>query len=203
MMTEHATAAQDEPVAVVDDFLSAAECTRLLAQAKAGEWVASSIVEPDGTSRLTGGGRRSGSLILPACSRWATAKLRDVETRLSTRFGIEARNLEPWQFTRYRRGDFFDYHLDCGAWADHPSGERKRTILIVLEQPLRGGATHFRALGKTIRPLVGRLVVWHNLLPTGRCNYAMIHSGRPVWQGRKTILTTWERQRPYRIGEDT
>jgi prolyl 4-hydroxylase len=102
--------------------------------------------------------------------------------------------------SRYRRGDIFDYHLDCGSWSEHPSGERRRTILIVIEAPLRGGATHFRALNQTIQPHLGRLVVWRNLLPTGNCNHAMIHSGRAVWQGQKTILTTWERERPFISG---
>ena len=194
---EAAIGANDELVVVVDDFLPPTDCRRLLSEAHAGKWVGSAVMAANGTSTIAAGGRRSDSLVLPAYGKWAAAKLRTIELELAARFGIEQYNLEPWQMIRYRRGDWFDYHLDCGAWAGHPSGERRRTVLIVLEQPSRGGATHFRALAKTLRPLTGRLIVWRNLLPTGKCNHAMIHSGRPVWQGRKTILTTWERQRPY------
>jgi prolyl 4-hydroxylase len=125
------------------------------------------------------------------------AWLRAAETRLAQQSDIRTQCLEPWQMTRYRRGTSYDYHLDCGAWARHPSGERQRTVMLVIQAPRQGGATHFRALARTVRPIVGRLVVWRNLLPNGDCDHAMIHSGRPVWQGCKTILTTWERQRPY------
>jgi len=181
-----------ELITVVDDFLSAADCDGLLAEAAAGTWADSTIARHDGTVVMGGGhGRRSTSQGVES------PRLEAIEARLHGLFDIDARHLEPWQMTRYRRGDFFDYHLDCGSFADQPAGERRRTVMIILEPPKRGGATHFRALGKTVRPLRGRLLVWHNLLPTGLCNYAMIHSGRPVWQGRKTILTTWERERPY------
>jgi prolyl 4-hydroxylase len=123
--------------------------------------------------------------------------MRRVELSLADLLCLDLKSLEPWQMIRYRRAGAYDYHLDCGAWSGHPSGERAQTVMLILEQPKRGGATHFRALARTIRPLAGRLVVWRNLLPNGACNHAMIHSGRPVWQGRKTILITWERQHPY------
>lgn len=181
-----------ELITIVDDFLPAGDCDALLAEAAGGQWAGSMIALHDGTVVAgAGNGRRSRSQFLDS------PRLRAIEQRLSGLFDVSARHLEPWQMTRYQRGDFFDYHLDCGTFADQPSGERRRTIMIILEQPKRGGATHFRALGKTVRPQRGRLLVWNNLLPTGSCNYAMIHSGRPVWQGRKTILTTWERERPY------
>ena len=181
-------------ILVVDDFLPAADCARLLDEQKRGQWI-DSVVANAGGGAMTGGGRHSESLVLSGYSGRADALLRRIERRLAQLAGIRPTHLEPWQMTRYRRGERYDYHVDCGV--RHPSGERVRTILIVLEQPARGGATHFRALGRTVRPCVGRLVAWSNLLPNGRCNHAMIHSGRPVWQGRKTILTTWEHVRPY------
>jgi hypothetical protein len=127
----------------------------------------------------------------------ARALLGTLERRLAADWGSRPGHLETWQMSRYRRGDYFDYHLDCGAYGRHPSGERERTFLVVLEAPAQGGSTHFRALGLTVRPVPGRLIVWRNLLPSGRCDHGMVHSGRPVWQGRKTILTTWEHERPF------
>ena len=194
---EIALGAADNTITIVDDFVSPADCRRMLEEVMRGEWIGSTVAGARGGSVARSRGRRSSSLVLPAYSEWAQAWLREIERRLAATLAIEPRNLEPWQMTRYRRADGYDYHLDCGDWARDPSGERRCTILIVLEQPTRGGATHFRALRRTIRPVAGRLVVWCNLLPTGRCNHAIIHAGRPVWQGRKTILTTWERQRPY------
>ena len=186
----------DALITVVDRFVPAGECRRMLDEAMHGEWVRSAVEAPRGHA-LTDGGRRSDALLLPSYSEWAAAWLRRTERRLATLLQVDPARLEPWQMVRYRRGGFYDYHIDCGAWSRHPSGERARTVLIVLQEPVRGGATHFRALARSIRPATGRLIAWRNLLSTGRCNHAMIHSGRPVWQGCKTILTTWERQRPY------
>ena len=183
-------------ISVVDHFVTARDCRRLLNETTRGEWMRSGVEGVPDLGRATTG-RLSESLLLPSYSSWASEWMRAMERRLAALLQVDPCRLEPWQITRYRRGGLYDYHLDCGAWSRHPSGERARTVMIILEAPVRGGATHFRALARTIRPVPGRLVLWRNLLATGGCNHAMIHSGRPVWQGCKTILTTWERQRPY------
>lgn len=185
------------PVTVIDAFVPVTECARILAEAELGIWIGSDV-EGEVDWGAGGSGRTSQSLVLGGgFGPWATRWLRRIEQKLHDRLHVDPQCLEPWQMTRYRRGEAYDYHLDCGAWKRHPSGERARSIMLVLEQPACGGATHFRAQALTIRPRVGRLVVWRNLLPGGACNHAMIHSGRPVWRGRKTILITWERQRRY------
>lgn len=188
---------EENAVVAIENFLSLDECQRLLDASTCGEWTLSEVAHIGGRYRNAASGRRSDSLVLPAFGQRAASVLGRINRRLNRAFGIQVSHLEPWQMVRYRHGDTYDYHLDAGAWRRHPSGERHRTILIVLERPIRGGATHFRALNQTFLPEIGRLLVWKNLLPTGKCNHAMIHSGRPVWQGRKTILTTWEHERPY------
>lgn len=190
------TSESSGPVIVIDNFVSRIECERMLAEAGRGAWLRSRV-ESAGRRSPAGRERTSDSLFLPSFSPPVVRWLRVLEERLGDAVGIHVERLEPWQVTRYGRGTRYDYHLDCGAWRRHPSGERARTVMIVLQAPKRGGATHFRALGTTVRPVRGRLIVWSNLLPSGRCNYAMIHAGRPVWQGIKVIMTTWERQRAY------
>jgi hypothetical protein len=186
----------DNLVVVSDDFLSESDCENLLSMGETGEWLPSTVKLADGRT-ASSSGRRCMSLYFPASGAQTISLLRQIETRLATQFGVAPECLEPWQMTRYRRGEAFDYHFDCGAYEGHASGERRRSIVLFLEQPEQGGATHFRALGLTVRPYCGRLVLWNNLLPTGRCNHAMIHCARPVWRGRKTILSTWEHERPY------
>jgi prolyl 4-hydroxylase len=126
------------------------------------------------------------------------ARLSKLELRLRNTLDISSQTLEYWQACQYKVGARFDYHLDCGCWKMSNSGERRRSIIIFLDTPTSGGATHFRALNLKYRAKAGRLLVWNNLLPTGECNYAMIHSGRTVWKGRKTILVTWQRQAKHR-----
>lgn len=190
----------DRNLVVVDGFVSVSVCRRMLDEASAGEWGPSGVAPLPGREAgpaSYGSGRSSSTLVVERYSAWMTAALARIEDRLRACFGVRSGRLEPWQVTRYRRGDAFDFHLDCGSWRRHPSGERRRTVLIYLEQPASGGATYFRALRTGIRPVPGRLVIWNNLLPDGHCNHAMVHAGRPVRRGRKTILTTWERERRY------
>lgn len=194
-LIRNATSSAANAVAVADNFITPADCRRLLEEVAGAEWVSSAVTGARGLEHRASG-RHSDSLVLSSPSRWVRACIQKVEHRLRARFDIEPKNLEPWQITRYQRSDRYDYHLDCGQWATDPAGDRRQTILIVLEEPTCGGATHFRALDRSIRPVTGRLLVWSNLLPTGDCNHAMIHAARPVWKGRKVILTTWERERP-------
>lgn len=124
--------------------------------------------------------------------------LATIEERLAHLLSSSRRHFEEWQATRYNTNDAFDYHVDGGNWEHTAAGERKRSFVIYLDTPARGGETRFRALNRTIAAKAGRLLVWNNLLPTGKCNFAMIHAGLPVEEGTKTILVSWERQRPLR-----
>jgi hypothetical protein len=181
-------------IITVDNFLPASMCRRMSEIAQGGKWSASPVARIPGTDRAPAAtGRSSSTLMAASLGFWFGEQLEHIETSLE-RSGVELSNLEPWQVTRYLCGEAYDYHLDCGCWRDQPSGERKRTIMLYLQKPESGGATHFRALNQTIEPLAGRLVVWYNLLLNGNCNHAMIHSSLPVWRGCKMILTTWEHQ---------
>ena len=184
----------------VDRFMPVRICRQLAKIANRTHWSPSTVQSASGPvaqSVSTVTGRSSSTLMAADLGAPARRVLSKLEQSLQDAFNIEPANLEPWQLTRYKRGEAFDYHVDCGCWKNDASGERRRTILIYLQRPLRGGATHFRALNLMIQPLEGRLLLWNNLLPNNRCNYAMIHASRPVWQGCKVVLTTWEHVRRY------
>lgn len=195
-----AAALEEYNLVVVDDVLPPAMCRRIVGSALQGIWAPSTVAgraakHPHG-QRLRGG-RNSFTLCHGDYPAWVVRCLDDLAERLRSMLGIRPQNLEPWQVTRYAKGQWFDFHLDCGCWRDDASGERRRSVLLYLETPKRGGTTLFRALNLEVRPVVGRLVVWNNLLPNGNCNHAMVHASLPVTEGNKTILTTWERERRY------
>jgi prolyl 4-hydroxylase len=190
----------EDNLLVRDDFLAPAACSRLLSELSRCEWKPSeaALVSPHGHYRQ--GSVPARTSLTVAAGKWpprVEAILRRIEQLLEKQIGIVIGRLEEWQATRYKKGEKFDFHLDCGCWHKHPAGERRRTILIYLDHPLEGGSTFFRALNREISPVAGRIVVWNNLLPNGNCNHAMVHAGLPVIRGAKTILTTWERQRKY------
>ena len=187
-------------IVVIDRVLSEAACRRMVAEAEKGVWLPSTIAGANskrGYRQVSGNGRDSSTLCDHHHSAAIAGCLCAVESCLESELQIKPNRLEPWQVTSYVAGQGFDFHLDCGRWARHPSGERRRSILLYLHVPERGGQTFFRVLNIRIRPVVGRLVVWNNLLPNGNCNYAMVHAGLPVTRGRKVILTTWERERRF------
>ena len=115
--------------------------------------------------------------------------------------GIPADHGEPVQGQRYAPGQEFKPHTDTfnPGGADYfincaDQGQRTWTAMLYLNQPEGGGATRFRAIGKTIRPETGKLLLWNNLNPDGSPNEATLHQGMKVRKGTKYIVTLWFRE---------
>lgn len=127
-----------------------------------------------------------------------------VDRKICDLLGLPRGVGEPLQGQRYDRGQEFrlhtdtfepgglDYHLHCAS-----SGQRTWTAMLYLNEPELGGATRFKVIGKTIQPETGKLLVWNNLLPTGKPNPATLHQGMKVRSGVKYVLTKWFRERPW------
>jgi prolyl 4-hydroxylase len=127
----------------------------------------------------------------------------DIRERLSMLTGIALAHGEPLQGQRYAPGQEFRPHTDTfnPGGADFfmhctEAGQRSWTAMIYLNQPEDGGATRFKAIGKTIQPEIGKLLLWNNLLPDGMPNDATLHQGMKVRRGTKYVLTQWYRERP-------
>jgi prolyl 4-hydroxylase len=188
-------------VLVVDSFVSGELCGQILEDLDSAYWHSSSVLQ------LRWGRHYSevrehfrDSVTAEQC--WFGPKLSRIigriEKRLAIVLGCDPLRLESWQATRYKKGGRFNYHIDGGRWKRSAAGDRRRSYLIYLDAPQKGGETHFRALDITVAPKPGRLVVWENLLPSGQCDHAMIHAGLEVRKGTKTTLVTWERERSLR-----
>jgi prolyl 4-hydroxylase len=131
-------------------------------------------------------------------NRALSARVEEIERRVCTDFSTPPGNLELWQAVQYEPGGKFAAHLDGGTFADEPAGERVLTFLLFLEAPSRGGETYFPELGLLVKPTAGKLVVWNNLRADGGLDRRFLHAATPVREGRKTILTTWSRERTLR-----
>ena len=190
-------------VLVVDSFVSEEDCGQILDDLESCHWHSSSVLQLR-SGRQYSEVREYFRASATADQHWFGPKLNRIIGRIQKRLSIllvcSPSRLESWQATRYEKGGRFDYHVDGGYWKRSASGDRKRTYLIYLDAPQRGGETHFRALNITVAPKPGRLVVWENLLPSGQCDHAMIHGGLEVRKGTKTTLVTWERERS--LGKD-
>ena len=128
-----------------------------------------------------------------------------VQSRLAALTGIPLSHAEPIQGQRYAPGQEFQPHTDTfnPGGPDYfihcaDAGQRSWTAMIYLNRPDEGGATRFKAIGKTIQPETGKLLIWNNLLADGTPNEATLHQGMKVRNGTKYILTQWFREHPLR-----
>ena len=126
----------------------------------------------------------------------------EVDRRISELLGLDLAASEPLQGQRYGPHQEFMPHTDTFEPGGYDflvhtaqTGQRTWTAMIYLNEPDDGGATRFKAIGKTIRPETGKLIAWNNLLPDGRPNPATLHQGMKVRSGTKYVLTKWFRER--------
>jgi prolyl 4-hydroxylase len=127
-----------------------------------------------------------------------------LDSRLAALTGIAPEFGEPIQGQRYEVGqefkphtDYFEPHGPDFARYCSLSGQRTWTAMIYLNDVPAGGGTRFKAIGKTIRPEAGKLLIWNNRLADGTPNGATLHQGMKVRAGCKYVLTRWYRERPW------
>jgi prolyl 4-hydroxylase len=126
----------------------------------------------------------------------------EVERRIADLIGLPLEASEPLQGQRYAPGQEFKPHTDTfepGGYDFYlhtaDTGQRTWTAMVYLNEPEEGGATRFKAIGKTVHPEVGKLLAWNNLLPDRHPNPATLHQGMKVRRGTKYVLTKWFRER--------
>lgn len=118
--------------------------------------------------------------------------------------GIDQALGEPVQGQRYDVGQEFKAHTDyfTPGTADFEkfcsvSGQRTWTFMIYLNEVEAGGATRFKAMGKTFQPEVGKLLCWNNKRPNGELNPNTLHHGMKVRKGVKYVITKWYREKEW------
>ncbi|KPP96208.1 2OG-Fe(II) oxygenase [Erythrobacter sp. HL-111] len=134
----------------------------------------------------------------------AEPAVRELEALLFDLNGIDPRFGEPCQGQRYAVGQEFKAHTDyfTPGGPDYDkfcavAGQRTWTFMIYLNQVEAGGATRFRAIGKTFHPEPGKLLCWNNARSDGRVNPNTLHHGMKVRKGVKYVITKWYRERPW------
>ncbi|MBX7456928.1 2OG-Fe(II) oxygenase [Qipengyuania sp. 1NDH17] len=130
--------------------------------------------------------------------------VRELEALLAALNGIDPKYGEPLQGQRYDVGQEFKPHCDYfnrggQDWDKYCSvaGQRTWTFMVYLTEVEAGGATRFKAVGKTFQPETGKLVCWNNMRPDGRENPNTIHHGMKVRKGVKYVITKWYREKEW------
>ncbi|WP_025665619.1 prolyl hydroxylase family protein [Aquimarina megaterium] len=189
---------EKDKIICIDGFVPASMCAKILEELEYSFWKRSTVIDPRIHKSHLSNTRISKSADQELFTDTLIGVIKKIEEDITSLFDVEPNRLEQWQATKYAKHGKFDYHYDSGAWGEHYAGERKKTYLLYLNTPKKGGATHFKNLDIKVKPKQGRLLVWDNLLPDGNCNYNMLHAGLPIINGKKTTLVTWERQKAIR-----
>ncbi|MEQ7874019.1 2OG-Fe(II) oxygenase [Sphingomonas sp. ASV193] len=178
---------------VVRDFLDEASCAALCAAIEKRR-TPSTLADHDGRAAF----RTSETCHFAPDDPLARA----VDAAIAGALGIDPALGEPIQGQRYAPGQEFKPHTDTfnPGSADFfahcaEQGNRTWTAMIYLNRPEDGGATRFKAIGKTVQPETGKLLAWNNLLPDGTPNPATLHQGMKVRRGTKYVITKWFRER--------
>jgi prolyl 4-hydroxylase len=127
-----------------------------------------------------------------------------LETRLTKLCGIDPAYGEPLQGQRYAVGQEFKAHTDYFTpggpdWETYCSvaGQRTWTFMVYLNRVEAGGATRFKAIGKTFQPETGKLLCWNNRREDLSENPDTLHHATKVRKGSKYVITKWYREKPW------
>ncbi|MEM7700709.1 MAG: 2OG-Fe(II) oxygenase [Pseudomonadota bacterium] len=179
----------------VREFLSVAQCEALITLIDR-DRRPSTIADDNGDQYF----RTSETCDLPAHE----PEVQELEGLLTALSGINPALGEPLQGQRYAVGQEFKAHTDYFTpggpdWEQYcaVSGQRTWTFMIYLNQVESGGATRFKAIGKTFQPELGKLLCWNNRRPDGRENPNTLHHGMKVRKGTKYVITKWYREKAW------
>jgi prolyl 4-hydroxylase len=125
-----------------------------------------------------------------------------VEARIARLLRWPVDHGEGLQVLHYRPGaeykphyDYFDPKEPGTAHIVRRGGQRVATLVMYLNNPLRGGGTTFPDVGLEVAPQRGHAVFFAYERPHPATR--TLHGGAPVIEGEKWVATKWLRQREF------
>ena len=178
---------------VLDNFMTPDECEELIA-------LSSQRLRPSTVARMDiyNDFRTSSTCDLVYLNELL---VKEIEIRSGRVLGINPTFSEGIQVQRYEVGQYFKPHMDYFEPGtedyekySYSRGNRTWTFMVYLNETTKGGGTGFPELGKTFFPKIGTALAWNNLYADGKPNPDTIHSGEPIEEGSKVIITNWFRE---------
>jgi prolyl 4-hydroxylase len=188
----------DPEVIVFSDVFSSVECDVLV-----------SLIQPRLTRSYVFENATGASIIDPGRSskgayfgRGENLLIDTLDQRLATLCNWPLEKTEQLQFLQYEKGEKYIPHYDF-FHTDQPgsnetikiAGNRVATIIVYLQEPVRGGSTFFPDLNLRVNPVKGSAVFFSYERPDA--DTKTLHSGEPVISGTKSIVTKWFREKKF------
>jgi len=122
--------------------------------------------------------------------------LKQVDDRLCEIINYKPEDTEPLQVLRYQAGQEYKPHTDYFHDSVLKKDKRNRvaTLIVYLTDLDSGGTTSFPRVGSTFYPRKGSAIYFEYCNSKGELDESTLHSGDPVIEGEKWILTKWYRQ---------
>ncbi|CAD6186621.1 unnamed protein product [Caenorhabditis auriculariae] len=122
---------------------------------------------------------------------------RQIYTQLQRNIlALDLRSSEHWQVLSYNKEGHYAPHYDymnpkTNNAIVNLAGNRIATVLVILQTAKLGGTTVFPKLGVNIRPKIGDVIVWINILPNSLADHDTLHAACPILDGVKIGATLW------------
>lgn len=186
---------QHPRIVVFGSFLSAQECTELMALAQPRLVRSETVVNATGGSEVNAA-RTSQGMFFTRGENELTAR---IEARIAALLNWPVEHGEGIQILRYAPGaeyrphyDYFDPKQPGTPAILQRGGQRVGTLLMYLNTPAQGGATTFPDAGVTVHAQAGTAAFFSYPLPASQTK--TLHGGAPVLAGEKWVATKWLRE---------
>lgn len=187
-------------LAVLGDLLSDEECEALIQAAEPRLKRSRTVQISTGGEELNADRTSDGMFF----RRGESPLIQRIEARLSRLVHWPVENGEGLQVLRYGPGaeykphyDYFDPAAPGTARILERGGQRVATLVMYLNEPLRGGGTTFPDVGLEVMPQRGHAVFFAYDRPEPSTQ--TLHGGAPVLAGEKWVATKWLREREFTV----
>ena len=119
------------------------------------------------------------------------------KSKVASFFNVPSVNIEPLQVQKYAPGEFYKHHHDYFFTGAEAKNNRVKTVIIYLNNNFTGGDTRFHKLDLNIAPVTGAALFFQYDYDEAT-NLLTEHSGEPIIEGEKYIVTAWIRESKYR-----
>ena len=188
-----------------NNFLSKEECQELIEYGKQG-LVPGKVVNANGDSIVNYAHRNASVSITD--SPEVLLKLDSIRDKISEYIEMDKSRFEKCTITHYAVGQNFKTHPDYFISLDTEihkkathqrckmGGNRVSTVILYLNDVIKGGETYFPWLNLKIKSEQGNMVQFDYDYEDFMNNIHSEHAGMPVLEGEKWIITIWVREQP-------
>lgn len=179
----------DNPlVELHEDFLTAAECQRLLS-------LPLDFKKSQGWDRDTD--KPHYHEARTSETAFAGDLTKDLKLKIANYLNVDDDRIEPLQFQKYGPGQQYRAHQDFFSTGQNLDNNRVFTFILYLNETFTGGATEFPSIGIGVKPRAGSGLFFRYDYDDPAMNEKTLHAGTPIVTGSKTIVTAWVRKNSF------